>query len=199
MSDPNVNIFEALRRMGTKIPFRFPMVDTLVPTVQMFDVSRIVSSPIEPRGFITNRFSSLIAGRTHNTEILALGPGGLFVESLTLRSEVTGATGGLFWQIGIHPTRDLSIDQPLQKVEIGGTPTKSLGWSDETVWLATLDPDSVQVPLDVAFVTPARWFVPAGSTLRILGPKEGDGFPGNVEETFIALVWTELPASFEEA
>ncbi len=179
--------------MGAKIPFRFPMIDALVPTVQMYDVSSLVSAPIEPRALSGTTFGTPVEGRTTVFELHSLAPGGVFVEHLTLVSEVTDQGG---WQVIVNAARDPAILPPaLNKIDIGGRePTVSELFADDVPFPTPIGAGTVVVPVNIAFNEPARWFVPAGSVLRVVGPRAGPIF---FQASFLAVVWTELPASFE--
>ena len=191
MSDPTVNIFEALRRMGAKIPFRFEMVDFLVPTVQMYDVSRLVSAPVEPRGLVGNTLNPG-ANQALLMELQSLASGGVFVEFMVLDAKlaILPAGGPGVWSI--RRVSQTTAVTPLMKVDVGGAPTESLAFTRTAAWDFTELVGAALFPPSAVFPTSPRFFIPPASVLRVQSPR------GQVGDTLTAsYMWAELPASFE--
>lgn len=190
MSDPNVNIFHALKRMGSKIPFRFPMVDTLVPTVQMYDVSRLVSAPVEPRAVAGNMIQLAGILSAQWVQLQSLAAGGLFVEFLSLQTNLAFGLE-VRWTLRII---DALVGTPVERVktEVGGSPTASRLFAQEEFWIAPIGMSTL--PANVLFEASPRFFVPAGKVMHLQSPRGGIG-----DVFAVTINWTELPASFEAA
>lgn len=179
--------------MGAKIPFRFPMVDTLVPTVQMYDVSRLVSAPVEARAMhgTTNDITVLLDALKF--ELLALSAGGLFVENLILDARIATPAPlfGFPWSFQIRPSGSLPQTQGFAE-EMGGSPTRSEVFSDVSPWV--FKGNSAILPPQVSFQSAPRFFVPVGSRLILQSPVASPG-----DRIIMSITWSELPTSFEES
>lgn len=187
MSDPTVNIFDALRRMGAKLPFRFPMVDTLVPVVQMYDVSRLVSAPVEARAIAGATGGSIIINNAFVLELHSLAVGGLFVEFLALDTDQLLPNA---WTLSIGPT-GAAVPVSFPKTDLGGVPTRSEFYWTEHLASAALA-SHAQLPLRVVFSAQPRYYVPPGQRLIIQSHLiSGASVFG------ATIAWSELPASFE--
>lgn len=199
LTEPTVNIFEALRRIGAKIPFRFPMVDALVPTVQFYDVSRLVSAPLEPRGICG--FSQQIVADSQRwaAELYCLAPGGLTVEYIHMWNDQTpSGEPTLFginaWLLRVDAGPSIITLPTVTAVQsIGGPPVRStfgaeiqpFGQGEKATW--------ANLPHVHTIPSAARIFVPSGHRLQLLSPGAVDAGP----TAELAIVWIELPASFE--
>lgn len=187
MTDPSVNIFEALRRMGAKIPFRFPMIENLVPVVTMYDVSKLVSAPIEPRG-VTGHQEALTGAPTHLIGLLhCLGTGGLLLDQVVLRN-----TEPVPWTVSVSTVPGIALPTARTVEDVGGTPVASEFFSDQDIFQAALGTGAM-LPDNVDFIAEPRWYLAPGSWLRIMS-----GSRSGADTMSIALAWHELPASFEE-
>lgn len=179
--------------MGAKIPFRFPMVDSLVPTVQMYDVSRLVSAPVEARAIHGSSNDIITALDALKVELLALSPGGLFVEQLILDARIATSAPlfGFPWSFQIR-TASVPPATPAFAEEVGGTPTRSEVFSDVSPW--TFRGQSAVLPPQISFQSAPRFFVPVGSRLILQSPAAAPG-----DRILLSIAWSELPASFEPA
>jgi len=179
--------------MGTKIPFRFPMVDQLVPTVQFYDVSKLVSAPIEPRGLVGFDIPSISVPApnpfTLTLTIHSRGPGGILVDFLALDSSFAGAWTFLITDLNLAP---LLASTPKQ--DVGGTPTVSTVRAAEEIHLAGLSGGASPMPPAVNIQASPRFFVRSGLFVVIQGPQ---GTVGG-ERMTATVSWAELPASFEQ-
>lgn len=182
--------------MGTKIPFRFPMVDTLVPTVQMFDVSRLVSAPIEARAISGFPIVSTAANRALILDLQSLSTGGLFVEFLALDVTIAlpenDARGR--WAMVIQEALGVPAPTTRTKVDVGGVPTRSLFAVDVAAWNGGFAASAALLPPTITFQPSPRVFVPPGQRMVIQSPRGQNG-----DEFGCAISWAELPASFEQA
>jgi len=181
--------------MGTRIPFRFPMVDQLIPTVQFYDVSRLVSAPVEPRGLTGNHAIAAGANTHFTVQFQSLAPGGAFVSFLSLDSNGSAVGTIPQWGVGIQPTAFTPVPTPIGKIDLGGTVTNSLVFFDQVVTgIAFLLQFPVGLPPTVTFGAEPRFFVGPGQWFALAGPGQAIG-----DFSQLAMSWTELPASFEDA
>jgi hypothetical protein len=184
--------------MGTKIPFRFPLIDQMVPTVTMFDVSRLVSAPVEPRA-LASAFIRLTGAPGVNAVAIrfhCLASGGVFIEFLSLETNATGGINLPSWDLDVQPTTGLLAGSLLDqvKVDVGGEPTRSNLVGQARPWNSPFNSASTHLPQTINFGAQPRFFIPAGSFLLVQGPigVAGDDYK-------FTIAWSELPASFEEA
>jgi len=183
--------------MGTKIPFRFPMVDQLVPTVTMYDVSALVSAPIEPRGLAGFEIESLsVPAPNPFTLVMALqslGPGGILIDFLALQSTPIDGLDRA-WSLLITDIDVIALLPNLQQLNVGGTPTRTNIRAGELLHTTGLAGGAAFLPSDVTIRAAPRFFVPAGLFVYIQGPRGG---AAGGESLTATISWAELPASFE--
>ena len=183
MPDFSVNVFEALRRIGSKAPFRFPLLDTYLPTVQFFDLSDLVSAPLAPRGICGANISAG-AGSRATFELSSRAPGGLIVEAI-----MADALVATEWRIAIDVlpvTPSLALASVLN---IGGGEVASTFRASAT---ATQISGNVRIPAPGYFnVSGQKWIVAGGSHLKF--QKEALG-----GEATVSFIFREQPAAFEE-
>lgn len=204
MSEPNLNIFEALKQLGVKLPFRFPMVDWLLPTISFGDISGLVPVPIEPRGISGGQENVLNAAAEQAYYYFkSLAPGGSVIDFLSLRLDTSTDPEDAEWRVSIGdssgrlPSQEINFDL-LTKLDVGGAPTGSrfhvtdlpLGAFE----IAELVPGAVMRSGLLEFKSPAQIFVPPGKYLRFWGHRN----TATDVATAINLSWREFPATLEE-
>jgi len=184
--------------MGTKIPFRFPLIDQLVPTVQMYDVSRLVSAPVEPRALasVFVRLTGAPAINAVSIRFHCLAAGGSFIEFLSLETNATGGINLPSWDLDVQQTEGLLAGSLLDqvKVDVGGDATRSNLVGQARPWNSPFNIASTHLPQTINFGAQPRFFIPPGSFLLVQGPLGVNG-----DDYKMTIAWSELPASFEEA
>jgi hypothetical protein len=177
--------------MGAKIPFRFPMIDQLVPVVQMYDVSNLVSAPVEPRGLVGFEIESVSPPAPNPFTLVlslhSLGPGGILIDFLALHASIDHA-----WTILVTDVDVTGLLLSIPKQDVGGTSTRTLVRARELLHTAGLSGGGSFFPATVTINASPRFLVPAGKFVYIQGPKAAGG-----ESMTATVSWAELPASFE--
>jgi len=185
VSDFSVNVFEALRRIGSKAPFRFPLLDTYLPTITFFDLSDLVSAPLAPRALCG---VTLVppAGLRATFEIDSRAPGGIILETIAFDAGTPTE-----WRVVISTVPVFPALTAQSLLNIGGGEVKSEFRAGTS---ATSISGDILIPTGPGYfnLTGQKWIVPPGSFLQF--QKAAAAGTGHC-----SFIFREQPAAFEEA
>lgn len=117
-----LNVQNVFRRLGIQTGARLPQLnDAIQMTMLVTDLSKLVPAPIEPRAMAGANIAG-VNNRKSVVQLQSLASGGIFVETIVLRSTTLSNTQNYLIDVSLT---DLGMPALPTQINIGGTPAFS--------------------------------------------------------------------------